>query len=570
MVQITRICSRPLTKKFRIIFAVLNIATLMVMFAPAAFADIDRGTGVDQYVAARIAEFENRSAEALATYKILFKTEPASAAIAERLYQNAMLEGDMASAIQAVRALELQNETDATAPLLLFAHAFRRNDWQGAEIAVLELEAKSNFGFIAPILHAWVRVAQRKPHGFSRATANKNPLLSYYSEDQLVYFELAAANVAAAKPLLNRFRNIDDDFGRNLILRAAPILAANGETEFARNSLTNIIEPEFAEGLLTPGKSYTSRLQPHEGIAALFTRFAEALVQQNSPEQALTMARIANWLDDRNVPAQLALSKSLYAMNRGDAGYVLLNKISPSSPYAPEVTEQKIRRLSNTGSGRDALHLAQADMRRHPNSTRAALLLAQARDRQGHTAEAAEGYQSLIMLAEKANESPRRRAYYSLYWATMTDRNGNWNQARQILDSANILDPNNADILNYLGFTLLERREDISYALELLKRAHQLAPESAAIADSLGWGYYLNGKYAQSVLLLEKAVKLVGDDVTINEHLGDAYWQYGKRVDARYAWNTAANKASEVDKLRLRKKIEFGQLSIDPAAAQTP
>ena len=164
----------------------------------------------------------------------------------------------------------------------------------------------------------------------------------------------------------------------------------------------------------------------------------------------------------------------------------------------------------------------------------------------------------MVTLADKAKEPPRRRAYYLLYLATAADKSGNWNEARQLLNEANILDPNNSFILNYLGFTLLERREEIPQAIELVKRAYQLSPDSAAIADSLGWGYFLIGNYQQSVSLLEKAVRLSANDVTINEHLGDAYWQFGKRVDARYAWNTAAYKASETDKLRLQKKVEFG------------
>ena len=302
---------------------------MAVIICSQAFAATERDLNADSYFAARIAEFEDRDADALANYSKLFKAEPASSALAERLYQNAILQGDMPSAVRAVRALELQNETDATAPLLLFADAFKRRAWRDAEIALLELEAKSNFGFIAPVFRAWINVAQGKPHSFDKLAARSNPLLNYYSEDQLVYLELATGNISAAKSLQNNFRNIENDFARDLIIRTAPILAANGQSDFARNMLSGSVDPEFTDGLLATGKNSQSRLSPNEGVATIFTRFAAALIEQNAFEQALTMARIANWLDSKSTPAQLVLSKTLYAMDRNNAGYELLNNISP-------------------------------------------------------------------------------------------------------------------------------------------------------------------------------------------------------------------------------------------------
>jgi tetratricopeptide (TPR) repeat protein len=530
-------------------------------------AAVDRDPNADRYFAARLAEFEDRDADALANYIVMFKADATSPALAERLYQNAMLQGDIPSAIKAVRALELHNSADATAPLLLFADAFKRRDWQNAGIAIAELEAKSNFGFIAPVLRGWVNVAQGKPHGFNSIAARSNPMLGYYSSDQAIYLEMASGNLKSAKPLLLNFRNAENDFARDLIIRAVPAYAANNEADFARALLSNTVEQEFSDALLNPNQKGKAKLQPMEGLAALFSRFSSALNEQNVPEQALITARIAYWLDAQSEPSKLALSKALYAVNRRKPAFEMLRKISPSSPYSAQAVSEEIRKLLSEDRGQDALTLAQAEIRRYPNSSRAITQLAQAYEQQGNQAQAVQVYHSLVSLAEKENAPPRRQALNLLYLATATDKSGNWRQARTLLDKANRLDPNNPYILNYLGFTLLERREDIPTALELVKRAYQIAPDSAAIADSLGWGHFLNGDYKQSITFLEQAVKQAANDVTINEHLGDAYWQYGKRVDARYAWMTAAHKASESDKLRLQKKIDFGLIFVNPDVA---
>src|SRR3546814_4586419 len=70
-----------------------------------------------------------------------------------------------------------------------------------------------------------------------------------------------------------------------------------------------------------------------------------------------------------------------------------------------------------------------------------------------------------------------------------------------------------------------------------------------------------------SIDLLEQAVQLEPAEPTINEHLGDAYWQVGRRYEARYSWRAAMVGAEEEDVLaRLRRKIDFGLAAGDDSA----
>jgi Flp pilus assembly protein TadD len=525
--------------------------------APASAA-ADSEANMDRYVAARLAEFDERGADALKSYLQLFNAEPGSPAIADRLYQSAMLHGDMASAVRAVRALELRNETDATAPLLLFADYFKKRDWRNAEIAVAELEAKSNFGFVGPILRSWLNVAQGRPHDFATVDARINPILHYYSSDQVAYLELASGNFAAAKPLLNSFRTVENEFARDLVLRAAPFYAANNEAEYASSLIAGRLE-EGSGGLLANGGiKPKSRLQASDGVATIYTRLSAALIEQNVPEQALIMARIANWLDPKSEPAKLALAKSLLSSKQSKAAFSLLETIKPASPYGSQAIQEKIQSHLKNGNKQSALELAQSRRKSNPASNSALLLVAQMHEENGDFVRASEAYNELVIASKRANDTPRKQALYRFFLATALDKKGNWNQARVHLQEAGALDPNNPYIFNYLGFTLLERNEDIAGALELVKRAYQLSPDSPAIADSLGWGYFLTGNIEQAVSLLEKAVKQSGNDTVMNEHLGDAYWKAGRRVDARYAWKTAAYRAESVAVTRLQRKIELG------------
>ena len=113
-------------------------------------------------------------------------------------------------------------------------------------------------------------------------------------------------------------------------------------------------------------------------------------------------------------------------------------------------------------------------------------------------------------------------------------------------------------MLNYLGYAQLARRENMVEAERLVREAHRLAPDNAAITDSLGWALYLKGELTEAIQLLEQAAQGEPADVEINEHLGDAYFTAGRRTDARFAWQAALVYAENDDAARLRTKIDTG------------
>ena len=93
------------------------------------------------------------------------------------------------------------------------------------------------------------------------------------------------------------------------------------------------------------------------------------------------------------------------------------------------------------------------------------------------------------------------------------------NRIKQVL----LLDPNDAQALNYLGYSYAEMGIHLDEALKYLKQAIVIRPQDAFILDSLGWTYFKLKRYDEAVKTLEEAVALVNDDSTIVEHLGDVY-----------------------------------------------
>ncbi|MEA2109551.1 MAG: tetratricopeptide repeat protein, partial [Pseudomonadota bacterium] len=89
--------------------------------------------------------------------------------------------------------------------------------------------------------------------------------------------------------------------------------------------------------------------------------------------------------------------------------------------------------------------------------------------------------------------------------------------------------PEDATVLNYIGYTYVELGVQLDDAEKLIRKALSLKPDSGFIIDSLGWLFYAQGKYEQALEYLLRASTLISDDPVIFEHLGDVYQKLGER-----------------------------------------
>ncbi len=99
-------------------------------------------------------------------------------------------------------------------------------------------------------------------------------------------------------------------------------------------------------------------------------------------------------------------------------------------------------------------------------------------------------------------------------------------------------EPDNAQALNALGYTLADRTDRYAEAHALIQRALAASPDDFFILDSMGWVLYRLGRLEEAVTYLEKARKL-RNDPEVAAHLGEVLWVLGRKDDARQIWNTA-------------------------------
>ena len=130
------------------------------------------------------------------------------------------------------------------------------------------------------------------------------------------------------------------------------------------------------------------------------------------------------------------------------------------------------------------------------------------------------------------------------------------------------LDPDQALVLNYLGYSWVDQGLHLNKAMRFIRRAVELKPDDGYFVDSLGWAHYRLGDYKKASGELERAVELKPDDPVINDHLGDAYWRVGRKLEAQFQWSQALTlEPDAADIIKIKAKLKDGMKKVPSGKA---
>ena len=543
-----------------------GVAALALIASTSAPARTSEPSPLKNYAAGRMADLDGASAVAAAAYADALLVLPSDGALALRAYRQAIEAGDRTIALNAARTLDLQNALPADATLLLFTERLARRDWSGAQGMLDRLDPKVGLGFLVPVLRAWAEYGAGSGDPLATlAVPEKDSLILSYAREHAALmliargaFEEGQATVAAlATP---------DARGIALRLAAAAQLASKGKKPAALDLLKGDDSAvRGARMLLEAGKPLGGAVdQPGEGVATLLARVASDLMRDRATPAALTLARLASFSAPNDDMVRLVLAQALLANGKVDGALAALDQIKPTTIFAGALNELRIETLQQAGRDEAALTLAKAAASRPDASVNEQLLLGQSYARVKRYSEAADAYEIVIKRIEGDNRTAKPgqgAASWSLWllYGGALDAAKDWARAKPALERAVALGPEQASALNHLGYAMLERGENLEEATKLVAKASALRPNDPAITDSLGWAFFKRGQTAEAITILETAV---ASDPTISEtseHLGDAYWVAGRRVDARYTWRAALVQAGDADVIvRLNAKIADG------------
>ena len=525
-----------------------SLLLLVVALVPTgATARRIEPSAMGAYVRARVADRAGDSAVAVANYSAALTMASDATMVAFRAYRSGVDTGDFALALRAAQALDKSGIVPPDARVLLYVAAVRDRDWRMAAWRLDQMAGQEGFDFLAPLLRGSLALAtgDKLPEASTRATAydaENNILLGIVRGD-------AIDSVAAVKGLWSS----DPYRATTLRLVAAATFAARKRRPEALQLLVGD-DPTIAgaRALAGRGKRLPGAVDtPARSASFILARMAGDLMNENSLRSAITMARFATFADPSSPNVKLVTATALGLVKRDVDALALIEEVARDPVYGDLAWSLRIDRLEALGRMDEAYAQAAARADRSVNDlTRVGDIEA----RRGRYAEAARHYRRALdqLGADKAG------APLWLALGNALDRSGDWTGARPAFERALAQTPADPRLLNQLGYGMAVRGEDIERALGLLHRAAAAQPDNAAITDSIGWAEFKGGRIDRAVATLERARVLDPIEPDFAEHLGDAYWTTGRRIEARYAWAAAREAATGAAQARIEGKIDRG------------
>ncbi len=137
------------------------------------------------------------------------------------------------------------------------------------------------------------------------------------------------------------------------------------------------------------------------------------------------------------------------------------------------------------------------------------------------------------------------------------EHKGQHEQAIDLMEKLIIRQPDHADALNFLGYSWANNNINLKQAYSYIRKANTLKPDNAFILDSLGWVLYRMGKLYEANEILQKALLLLPENYLILEHLGDVNLALQHYETAQNYYTRAYKKTKNpAEQQRIEKKLK--------------
>lgn len=309
---------------------------------------------------------------------------------------------------------------------------------------------------------------------------------------------------------------------------------------------------------LTDGETipYDVVVTAQQGIGEVAFMIAGLLQGETPDAYTLLYTRIAEYLDPANTGAIITSGDLLEKLERYELADIAYARVSTDDPAFPTAELGRVDVLQRDDRDEAAIEVAQGLTRSHPDLPNVHAKLGDVLRFNERLEEAVDAYDMALSLYSEDNNS-RWFVYYTR--AIAHHQLDQWPSAEADFRAALALNPEQPQVLNFLGYSLVERNEKLDEALQMIETAVAARPENGAIVDSLGWVYFQLGRYEDAVGPMEKAAALEATDPTINDHLGDVYWAVGRKIEATFQWQRALSFEPDEELAdRIRLKLDIG------------
>lgn len=525
-------------------------------------------TNAGAYLAARSATFSRDYTSAAQYYTRLLAGNPKDAYLLENLILANVSLGMIEKAVPPAKMLDAQEVNSQFGNMVMLAHLIDEKAFSDLKT---RLESGGGVGpLVDGLMAAWAAL------GAGDVTTALAGFDTVAQERGLAGFALYHKALALAH--VGDFEAAEDIFGgetastvqlsRRAVMAHIEILSQLQRNEDAATVMDALfgrdLDPELRamRAALMSGDTlpFTQVTSPREGMAEVLYSIANALKEDAAPDYTLLYTRTAQYLRPDHVDALLLTAELLEEVEQYDLASEVYKTV-PAGHHSFHAAEMgRAEALRAGGKAEAAIEVLQQLSRTHGDLPIVHTSLGDALRQQEDYEGAAKAYDNALALFDSPDES-QWFSYYAR--AICYERLGRWPEAEADFRQALALNPDQPQILNYLGYSLVEKRMKLDEALDMIERAVAARPDSGYIVDSLGWVLYRLGRYDEAVGHMERATELMPIDPVVNDHLGDVYWAVGRKTEAQFQWMRALsfideNTPPEADPDRIRAKLERG------------
>ena len=533
--------------------------------APQALAQSVSGA----YLAGRQAASQNDFKNASTYFVKSLARDRANPELMEGAVSSLLALGKIKQAVPIAKAIEQLELRSQTASMVLIADLVMREDFDGV------IARTGDNGGIGPLVDtlvsAWAKLGQGKAAAAFEefdVVAEKPGMSSFATYHKAMAFAVVG-DFEGANSLFSSSNADGASATRRGAMARAEVLSQLDRNADAVQSLRlafgDATDPEL-DGLLAALESgkkvpFTHATSASDGIAEVFYSLGGALRGEADADYTLLYGRLAYALRPDHIDALLLNAKLLEELGQFGLAIEVYKKV-PSADTASHASELgRAAALRSLGKPDAAIEVLRQLAHRFPKMAIVHSTLGDALRSQDRFTKAVSSYDRALELIP---EGSRGRWFVLYARAIAHERLDNWEKAEADFRAALELNPEHPQVLNYLGYSMVEKQINLAEALDMIERAVAARPDSGFIVDSLGWILYRLGRYGEAVAHMERAVELMAVDPVVNDHLGDVYWAVGRKREAEFQWNRALSFVDltevdgEADPDRMRRKLEVG------------
>ena len=471
--------------------------------------------------------------------------------------------GQIAQAAILAKKIGVSERGAGIAILSLIVEDALEGRFDKAEKRLSSISKRGVSRFAAPLLLAWINSAQGDLAGAVKAVESTKKNAAFKALRNLhlgLIYEQADKTKLAEQALREAAKS---SISVRAIMAYGSFLERQGRNTEAKRIYKNYTKKHASDVLEGALERVASNRPPpvliataKDGLAEVFFNIAGVLAQGRSSDLALIYGRLALRLKPSFPLAQLLLGGLLESLSRGADAIIIYNQVSPQSALHWSARLSRASILDEMGRTEEAITLLQQMAVERKDRFEPLTRMGDLYRSKKKFEKAINAYNWALKRINTSDET-----HWSLFYARgiAFERTKNWQYAERDFLRALELSPEQPLVLNYLGYSWVDRGVNLSRAKNLIARAVELRPNDGYIVDSLGWVLYRLGDFAGATKHLERAVILRPEDPTINDHLGDAYWRVGRKFEARFQWKRALSLDPEKEQIPvIRKKFRDG------------